>query len=230
MCNDKIHKFGVSLASFAVVFGLSLSGVAPAMAQTNLGYSHSISSSESESKEVFSDSGIDYEETKEKIAQDFEFLFTQVIVQDSSGKWFVKDPENPSLAGLTQHDIDLLITMLNDQTLSIAPTPSSSYSLQRGASTSAIIKDWNKYATCVIEGATGFKVSPTLVVSTVFLIKEGRWHDAATTLMRGLAENAASGLLDMATQIAVKQLTNSVPGVFAARLAVNASLCVMYNQ
>lgn len=68
------------------------------------------------------------------------------------------------------------------------------------------------------------------MIRTVFLVKQGRWHEVATTVLRGLAESAASGLLDMATSIAFKQFSNSIPGVFAARLAVTASLCVVYNQ
>lgn len=219
-------KVCVSLTAATVSLSVLLTGLAPASAVSlhEAGYS-----STSSARALLESSGVDYDAVEGKIEDDLKYFFTEVLAKNGQGEWVVKDFSNPALGSISSHQLQSLLDMLNSSGLqgSVLYRYDDSRSM---SAPSAIIKDWTKYAICVVEGATGFKVSPSLLVGVVFLIKEGRWHEAATTLMRGLAENAASGLLDWATKIAMNQLINSVPGAFAARLAVNASLCVMYNQ
>lgn len=214
----------------ATVFSCSfmLATVTPATAATEH-KTINISAADSRfTKEILASEGIDYENAKEKLAKDFEALFTEALVQDETGNWAVNDLSHPALEGLSSDEISILLSTLNSPPRTVASVPViSSF---RSVTPSAIINDGYKYAECVLSGVTGLPIPPSLIHEVVSHAKAGDWHAVAETSLRGFAELAASELLDTATKIAFKQFSNSVPGVFAARLVLHSGLCVMYNQ
>ncbi|MGV3104087.1 hypothetical protein [Rothia sp. 32237D007AR] len=226
--SKKICKTSSLLLSAVFSCSFMLATVNPATAATEHRAINISATDNRFTKEILAAEGIDYESAKEKLAKDFEILFTEVLVQDKTGNWDVNDLNHPALEGLSSDEISVLLSTLNSPPQIVESVPViSSF---RSVTPSAIINDGYKYTECVLSGATGLPIPPSLIHEVVSHAKAGNWHAVAETSLRGFAELAASELLDTATKIAFKQFSNTVPGVFAARLVLHSGLCVMYNQ
>lgn len=106
-----MRKVGLCLTSLSLIFGLSFSSIPTASAEI-LYPSWDSSTSDEGSAKILSSYGVDYEELLAKVEDDFKFLFTEVITQDATGRWFVKDPDSPALMGFSSYEISTFVDFL----------------------------------------------------------------------------------------------------------------------
>lgn len=174
----------------------------------------------------------EYDQLNSEFERGIEEFFSEFLRQSASGAWEIGDYRHPLAAEFTAEELETILSMLNSPMFVKVGADSSlaRFSSRPSMEINAVVKNWFTYTECIISGVTGLPVPPSLTYKVISSVRNGDWHGAASAMVRGYAEMLASHYLDYATKLAIKQLANSVPGVFVGRLVLHSSLCLMYNQ
>lgn len=200
----KIRFAGRSALAGVIVLSLSF-GIAPvAQAQT---------SAAAQEEAMTQDTALSDEE-QEKISQElsegFETLFTEVIYEQSPGKWSV-DYEAAERENVSAEEAESLVEFME------APLPDET---QPSVSAQSL----GTYAECVVWNFAPVPMSPQDAAAIGNLLKAKQWRAAAEKITQVAALNGATAALDYGISAI------GGPVVWVAKLALYAGSCALSEQ